>query len=109
MDYQHLTLEETQTHQDGTGMVYKFFSTDLLLLALLKIDPGCSLNRDIHKAGEEGYYVLEGELTVELPERHVTEHIKAGEVFYIPADTYHIASNTGKEPLRFLAAIGGDV
>lgn len=93
--------------KDGSGCVEVFFEEEKLLFARLNIEPGCSLNRDIHPAGEEGYYVLTGELTVTLPEENVVRKIQTGEVFFVPQGVYHIASNTGTMPVSVIAAIGG--
>ena len=100
--------EEHFTHKtDGTGQVAVFFEKAKLLFARLDIEPGCSLNRDIHPEGEEGYYVLSGELTVTLPEEKTVRTVRPGEVFFIPQGVYHIAANTGSEPVCVIAAIGG--
>lgn len=92
--------------KDGTGEVTVFFESDKLLYAAFTLEPGCSLNQDIHPGGDEGYFILEGELTVELPEVPATNTVHAGEVFYIGAGLIHIARNEGSGPVRVLAAIG---
>ena len=104
-----ITSASVTRKKDGTGTVEVFFERERLLLARLIIEPGCSLARDIHPQGEEGYYVLDGELTVELPERGETVTVKRDEVFFIPENTAHIAANRGCETVHVIAAIGGRV
>ena len=50
-----ITAAAVTRKTDGTGTVEVFFEQDRLLLARLIIAPGCSLNRDVHPQGEEGY------------------------------------------------------
>lgn len=104
-----ITAAAVTRKTDGTGTVEVFFEQDRLLLARLIIAPGCSLNRDVHPQGEEGYYVLAGELTVELPERSEVITVKQGEAFFIAENTAHIAANRGHETVYAVAAIGGKV
>lgn len=102
-----ITQEHFVHKQDGTGWVDVFFEAERLLFAQIKLDVGCQLNRDIHPAGEEGYYVLSGELTVTLPEHGVKQKVSVGQVFYVPSNTYHLVSNEGCTPVHVIAAIGG--
>lgn len=105
-NYEHINPKLLTKKKDGTGEVTVFFESDKLLFATFELAPGCSLNKDIHPNGDEGYYVLEGELTVNLVDINVTRQVKKGEVFYIKSGITHIASNSSEQITRVIAAIG---
>lgn len=90
---------------DGTGKVKIFFESDKLLFATFELEPGASLNKDIHPEGDEGYFVMQGTCTVHLPDSNETYSINSGEVFFIKLGVYHIASNRGSVKTVVLAAI----
>jgi quercetin dioxygenase-like cupin family protein len=52
--------------------------------------------------GEEFVYVLEGTATFDLAGQPLLA-IKAGDSFVIPPNTPHVATNTGKIPLKLLS------
>lgn len=97
--------ESLQFKRDGDGNVRVFFESDKLLFASFELEPGASLNKDIHVDGDEGYFVISGTCTVFLPETDETYDIGCGQVFYIKSGVCHIASNRGKEKTVVLAAI----
>ena len=68
---------------------------------LAEFVPGGVAGRHTH-AGEELGYVLEGmlELTVE---GQAPRTLKAGETFFIPANTVHDGKNVGSGPAKVLA------
>jgi quercetin dioxygenase-like cupin family protein len=55
---------------------------------------GAAVPRHTHP-GEEIGYVVEGELTVEI-DGQPPKAVKAGEAFFIPANTVHAGKNTSK-------------
>lgn len=57
--------------------------------------------RHRHPDHEEAFYVLEGALRVETPEREFL--VEADEAFYVPADHWNRAVAAGDEPCRLLA------
>lgn len=59
-----------------------------------EFEPGAVVPKHTHP-GEEVGYVLEGELTVEIQGKPA-QAVKAGEVFFIPANTVHSGKNTSK-------------
>ena len=72
---------------------------------LTQIEPGKSaFPYHSHRVNEEMFFILEGEGTLRLGgKRHP---IKAGDIIACPAggpETAHQITNTGAEPLRFLA------
>ncbi len=54
----------------------------------------------VHRAHEEGFYVLEGELEFTVNEE--TVHVSAGGFVMIPIGVPHTFSNPGDNPARFL-------
>jgi quercetin dioxygenase-like cupin family protein len=52
--------------------------------------------------GEEVAYILEGQVTVEI-EGKPSATLKAGEFFFIPAGTVHMAKNSGTAPAKVLS------
>jgi quercetin dioxygenase-like cupin family protein len=59
-----------------------------------EFQPGAAVPKHTHP-GEEISYVLEGEITVEV-DGQPAKTLKAGDAFFIPANTVHAAKNSGK-------------
>jgi quercetin dioxygenase-like cupin family protein len=55
--------------------------------------PGASVPKHTHP-GEEIVYVLEGSLEYQIEDQPLVT-LKAGDVFFIPAETAHLAKNVG--------------
>ncbi len=68
--------------------------------ALAELPPGGLAARHTHP-GEEIGYVLEGTATLEV-EGQPTRTLKAGDVFFIPAGTPHLARNAGTVPWKIV-------
>lgn len=70
-----------------------------LCMNLLTIPPGGRASAHKHEHHETAIYMIAGEADTwygERLEHHVV--VKAGEMFYIPADMPHVAANRGSEP-----------
>ena len=66
-----------------------------------EFEPGASVGKHTHP-GEEISYVLEGTLELEVVGKpNLT--VKAGETFFVPAETVHAARNAGKGAAKVLA------
>ena len=59
-----------------------------------EFDPGAVVPRHTHP-GEEVGFILSGELTVEI-EGKPAQTLKAGDAFFIPANTVHAGKNASK-------------
>ncbi|WP_018181994.1 cupin domain-containing protein [Kaistia granuli] len=71
-----------------------------LCMVLLTVPPGGRASAHKHEHHETAIYILAGEAETwfgERLEQHVV--VRAGELFYIPADLPHLAVNRGSEPL----------
>lgn len=71
-----------------------------ICMVLLTVPPGGRASAHKHEHHETAIYILAGEAETwfgERLEQHVV--VKAGELFYIPADLPHLAVNRGSEPL----------
>jgi len=66
-----------------------------------EFNPGAATPKHTHP-GEEVAYILEGEVTVEV-EGKPAAVLKAGEVFFVPAGTVHMAKNNSKAPAKVLS------
>lgn len=64
------------------------------------IPAGVSAGRHTHP-GEEVGYVLEGTVTIEI--NGATKTLKAGESFFIPANTVHNATNSTTSPVAIIS------
>jgi mannose-6-phosphate isomerase-like protein (cupin superfamily) len=53
-----------------------------------------------HHQFDEGFYVLEGELTVQVHDRIQT--VKAGEFAFAPRGSHHCLANVSEQPARYL-------
>jgi quercetin dioxygenase-like cupin family protein len=59
----------------------------------VEFEPGVATPKHTHP-GEEIIYVLEGAIEYQI-EGQAPVTVKAGEVYFIPAETVHLAKNTG--------------
>jgi mannose-6-phosphate isomerase-like protein (cupin superfamily) len=57
----------------------------------------------VHHRTDEAFYVLEGELSVQIGQRHVKA--PAGAMVLVPRGTMHRYANEGSSPARFLVII----
>lgn len=90
-----LTRTVLQTHALTTAPGHE----GITVLAELAV--GGSAPRHTHP-GEEFVYVLQGTATFDMAGQPPLA-IKAGDAFFIPPNTPHVATNTGKVPLRLLS------
>src|SRR5688572_17947719 len=65
--------------------------------------PGYKMNLHRHNSTDEGFYVLEGVLTVKINDK--TSEYPAGSYVLIPRGTPHAQGNLGKVPVRLLLTI----
>ncbi len=71
------------------------------ILVLAELAVGGTAPRHMHP-GEEFVYVLEGSGTFDMQGQPLLA-IKAGDSFVIPANTPHVAKNTGTVPIKLLS------
>jgi quercetin dioxygenase-like cupin family protein len=71
------------------------------ILVLAELAVGGSAPRHMHP-GEEFVYVLQGTGTFDM-QGQPTLTIQAGDSFVIPANTPHVAKNTGNVPVKLLS------
>jgi quercetin dioxygenase-like cupin family protein len=72
-----------------------------VVMARGEINAGATVPRHSHP-GEEVAYVLDGDVTVTMDGKPPMT-LKAGDVFFIPAGTIHMAKNTGKTEAKILS------
>jgi quercetin dioxygenase-like cupin family protein len=71
------------------------------VLARADLSPGAAAPKHTHP-GEEVGYVLAGEVTVEIA-GSAPMKLKAGDNFFVPANTVHAARNDSKAPASILS------
>jgi quercetin dioxygenase-like cupin family protein len=71
------------------------------VMARGEFNPGAATPKHTHP-GEEVAYILEGQVTVDV-EGKPPMTFKAGEVFFVPAGTVHMAKNTGTAPAKIVS------
>jgi quercetin dioxygenase-like cupin family protein len=69
--------------------------------ARAEFEPGAAVGKHTHP-GEEFGYLLEGTLELEVAGKPNTR-LKAGDAFFVPAETIHAARNVGGTPAKVLA------
>ncbi|HWA41886.1 MAG TPA: cupin domain-containing protein [Hypericibacter adhaerens] len=88
------------------ALVGLYAATDQLTVGRMRLLPGQKSDLEIH-GGDEGLYVLSGELNLLAPEaegqRWFELHPKDG--FFVPEGTAHQYHNMGSEPAEFLFGI----
>jgi quercetin dioxygenase-like cupin family protein len=81
-------------------------SAHRMTVITVEVPPGGEVPPHIHAQEEECYYLLEGEMLVQVGGKEVA--IKAGDFVHVPAGTIHGYRNLSDQPIRFLAwAVGG--
>jgi quercetin dioxygenase-like cupin family protein len=71
------------------------------VMARGELSPGVATPRHTHP-GEEVAYILEGQVTIEV-EGKPPMTLKAGDVFFVPAGTVHMAKNSGAAPAKIVS------
>lgn len=75
---------------------------------VVEVPPGGSVPPHHHDREEEGYFVLDGELTLTIGDE--TRALAAGDFGHVPPRTRHGYANRGRGPVRFLAfTVGGPI
>lgn len=75
---------------------------------VVDVPPGGFVPAHLHTKEEEGYFVLEGELTLTIGED--TRTLAAGDFGHVLPRTIHGYANTSSAPVRFLAwTVGGPI
>lgn len=69
-------------------------------LCEVRVPPGSGAPLHVHRREEEGFYVIEGEMTIWAGEDETVLH--AGDFLEAPRDVPHTFENTGTEQLRCL-------
>lgn len=75
--------------------------SNLKMLNHAAMEPGQSFRLHSHSTMEEVFYFLSGKGEFTLAEETIT--VSAGDCLYVPVSTVHACTNTGLEPLIFLA------
>lgn len=75
---------------------------------VVDVPPGGFVPPHLHRQEEEGYFVIEGALTLTIAD--VTRTLEAGDFGHVPPRTVHGYANQGSVPVRFLAwTVGGPI
>jgi quercetin dioxygenase-like cupin family protein len=83
-------------------------SAHRMAVVTVEVPPGGEVPPHTHAQEEESYYLLEGEMLVQVGNTKVT--IEAGDFVHVPAGTVHGYQNLSDQPIRFLAwAVGGAI
>ena len=65
-----------------------------------QMPPGTAETRHSHKSAQQFFYVLAGEITMEVAGESLL--LRTGEGIHIPAETAHRVQNISDRPVRFL-------
>ena len=87
------------------NIVWVWVSTDKITVASWQLSPGAFFSPPDAHAGDEVYYVLDGDLTVLCPETGSVKELHKGEALLIPKDSYHQGFNFTNRPVTTLACI----
>ncbi len=75
---------------------------------VIDVPPGGFVPPHKHAAEEEGYFVLDGALSLTIADQ--TRTLAAGDFGHVPPGTVHAYANPGPAPVRFLAwTVGGPI
>jgi mannose-6-phosphate isomerase-like protein (cupin superfamily) len=91
----------------STGVDMKaYFHTDDMTAGSVTLPPGKYVGKMSAHQDAEMYYIIRGELKVELPRLKETVLVKAGEMFYMPGGMIHAPFNDSKEECFFIWICG---
>jgi quercetin dioxygenase-like cupin family protein len=83
-------------------------SPSRMSVMVVDVPPGGGVPPHSHDTEEEGYFVLQGELTLTVGAQ--TRSLGAGDFGHVPPRTVHGYMNRAQEPVRFLAwTVGGPI
>ncbi len=98
------TFENKITH---TGVDLKvYFHADDLNAGSVALPPGKRVGNISAHPSAEMYYIVRGELKVELPRLKEIVTVKAGEMFYMPGGMIHAPFNDSQEECFFIWICG---
>lgn len=89
----------------SSNIVWVWASTDLLTQTMLQLSPGAFFGPPDAHAGDEVYFVLEGELTEIQPELGQVIKAEAGDAILIPKGSFHQSYNFSERATSALCAI----
>lgn len=102
--------EKRDNMRGGNGFVNLFhivskenLPANTRLFSLVTLEKGCSIGKHEHMGESEIYYILSGE--GETDDNGTVRHIIKGDCTICKSGEYHAISNTGDEPLKFIASI----
>ena len=94
------TFEDKITSQGVDLKVY--FHSDELNGGSVTLPPHKRVGKISAHSADETYYVVRGELKVELPRLKETVTVKTGELFYMPGGMIHAPFNDSDEECFFI-------
>ena len=75
---------------------------------VVEVPPGGFVPPHTHGKEEEGYFVLEGRLSLTIADSK--RDLEVGDFGHVPPQTVHAYANPGTQPVRFLAwTVGGPI
>lgn len=101
------TIEPIQVLSDQLRMLMRSADSPFQMSAMVvDVPPGGFVPPHAHGKEEEGYFVLEGALTLTIGDQSRT--LTPGDFGHVPPRTVHAYANTAAAPVRFLAwTVGG--
>ena len=103
-----LELRENARGGNGTVEFRHLFNegeyrSKIDLIAVIKLDPGCSIGYHQHTGNEEIYYILSGKLFVN--DNGLESEVSAGDYVLTTNEGSHSIENRSDEPGEFLAIV----
>lgn len=103
------TIAPIQVLSDQLRLLLRSADSPAQMSAMVvDVPPGGFVPPHRHGKEEEGYFVLDGELTLTIADH--TRTLVAGDFGHVPPRTVHAYANQSSAPVRFLAwTVGGPI
>ena len=104
LDLMNMPEQPMRNFKGGDGIAWvRMFNDEHNRIAMIRLQPGCSIGMHTHETNSEIMHVLSGSARIVM-EDHI-EHVSAGQVHYCPQGHAHMTEPVGTGDLVVLVVI----
>ena len=104
LDLMNMPEQPMRNFKGGDGIAWvRMFSDEHNRIAMIRVQPGCSIGMHRHETNSEIMHVLSGTARIVMEDR--IEYVSEGQVHYCPKGCAHMTEPAGMGDLVLLAVI----
>ena len=104
LDLMNMPEQPMRNFKGGEGIAWvRMFNDEHNRIAVIRVQPGCSIGMHRHETNSEIMHVLSGMARIVMEDR--IEYVSEGQVHYCPKGQSHMTEPHGMEELRMLAIV----